>query len=64
MQYRLSGEAFHLDVDTLNEKLKLRGAQRLRTAMRPDEAFGMIFCFDGIIADMQQVSSQKHDFKL
>ena len=56
MQYRVSGEATHLDVDTLNEKLKLRGAERLRTAMRPDEAFGMIFCLEGVIVDMQQVS--------
>ena len=55
MQYRVSGESMHLDVDTLNEKLKLRGAERLRTAMRPDEAFGMIFCLEGVILDMQQV---------
>ncbi len=43
VQFRLSGENLHLDVDTLNEKLKLNGAARMRAAMKPDEAFGMIF---------------------
>lgn len=56
IQYRVSGEALHLDVDTLNERLQLKGAQRMRTAMRPDEAYGMIFSWDGVIADMRQAS--------
>jgi len=56
MQYRLSGEALHLDVDTLNEQLQLKGAERMRTAMRPDEAFGMIFSWEGVVADMHQVN--------
>lgn len=56
IQYRMTGESTHLDVDTLNEKLQLKGAERMRTSMRPDEAFGMIFSFDGVIADMQQVN--------
>lgn len=43
VQFRISGENLHLDVDTLNEKLKLNGAARMRAAMKPDEAFGMIF---------------------
>ena len=31
----------------------------MRTAMRPDEAFGMIFSWDGVIADMQEVGACK-----
>ena len=56
IQYRLSGEALHLDVDTLNERLKLKGAARMRLAMRPDEAYGMIFNWDGVLANVKQVS--------
>ena len=55
IQLKLSGETMHLDVDTLNERLKLKGAERMRAAMRPDEAFGMIFSWDGVIADMRKV---------
>jgi hypothetical protein len=29
-----------VDVDTLNEQLKIKGALRLRHSHRPDEAFG------------------------
>lgn len=47
VQLRMSGESLHLDVDTLNERLQLNGAARMRTAMKPDEAFGMIFCWYG-----------------
>lgn len=36
-----------MDVDALNENLRVGGALRLRHAMRPDEAFGMIVNFDG-----------------
>jgi hypothetical protein len=43
----LFGEPRRLDVDTLNEELKIRGGARLRLLMKPDEAFGMIFDFDG-----------------
>ena len=37
IQFRLSGERAHLDVDTLNEQLRIYGADRMRHAMRPDE---------------------------
>ena len=47
IQYRIAGEPHRLDVDTLNEKLRLRGAARMRLLMRPDEAYGMVFDFDG-----------------
>eukprot|EP00887_Chlorella_sp_A99_P000305 scaffold13.g305.t1 len=51
MQFRLSGDATHLSVDALNEQLRSAGATRIRHAMRPDEAFGLIFCFENVVAD-------------
>ena len=48
IQYRIAGEPQRLDVDTLNEQLRSRGAARMRLLMRPDEAYGMIFDFDGL----------------
>ncbi|GAB4824176.1 hypothetical protein N2152v2_011222 [Parachlorella kessleri] len=51
IQFRLSGERAHLDVDTLNEQLRIYGADRMRHAMRPDEAFGLIFNLDNVLAD-------------
>lgn len=51
VQFRLSGEPLVLDVDTLNDRLKVQGAARMRHAMCPDEAFGIVFNFDGVIAD-------------
>ena len=47
IQYRSSGEPHRLDVDTLNEQLQIKGAARMRTSMKPDEAFGMIFDLEG-----------------
>lgn len=44
-----------VDVDALNENLRTNGALRLRHAMRPDEAFGVVVNFDGAIADMNAV---------
>ncbi|KAI8469124.1 MAG: HAD-like domain-containing protein [Monoraphidium minutum] len=44
-----------VDVDALNENLRTHGALRLRHAMRPDEAFGIVLNFDGIVADMNAV---------
>ena len=38
IQFRLSGERIHLDVEALNEQLKSNGAARMRHAMCPDEA--------------------------
>ncbi len=34
-------------MDDLNERLKVRGAQRMRQAFRPDEAHAALFNFDG-----------------
>lgn len=40
MHIRPSGCVTRVDVDTLNEQLKIKGALRLRHSHRPDEAFG------------------------
>lgn len=54
VQFRMSGET-HLDVDTLNEQLKVVGADRMRHAMKPDEAFGMVFDWDGVLLDTRRL---------
>ncbi len=38
-----SSELVELDVDTMNDQLKVTGAQRHRQSQFPDEAFGLIF---------------------
>lgn len=54
------GEAFEaykpngpleVDVDFLNDRLRESGLQRIRYAMKPDEAFGLIFSWDNVVAD-------------
>ncbi|KAI7845474.1 hypothetical protein COHA_001023 [Chlorella ohadii] len=55
VQFRLSGERIHLDVDSLNEQLKVQGPDRLRHSMRPDEAFGLIFQFDNVVANTREL---------
>lgn len=40
VQFRLSGERIHLDVDTLNEQMKIQGASRLRWAAFPPSHVG------------------------
>jgi hypothetical protein len=42
-----AGGVMRVDVDAMNESLRTHGALRLRHAMRPDEAFGMVLNFDG-----------------
>jgi hypothetical protein len=62
IQLRLTGKPLHLDVDTLNEQLKVRGAHRHRHSFRPDEAIGCIFAWDDVIAntrDMQRRAWQR-----
>lgn len=39
-------EGISMDVDTLNESLKVQGAERMKFAMYPDQAFGLIYDFD------------------
>lgn len=55
MSFPLSGGATHLDVDTLNEKLRSNGAIRHRHALRPDEAHACIFSFDNVVVDTRAV---------
>lgn len=57
-QFRLSGEHTHLDVDTLNEQMQIQGKQRIRHSMRPDEAFGLIFNWDNVVADTRDLQRQ------
>lgn len=40
-----------VDVDFLNNKLQEGFLQRIRYAMKPDEAFGLIFSWDNVVAD-------------
>lgn len=39
----------HVDVDFLNDRMRERGLQRIRYAMKPDEAFGLIFSWDNVL---------------
>ncbi|CAD7696926.1 unnamed protein product [Ostreobium quekettii] len=47
-----------MDVDTINLKLRTRGAQRLRHAMKPDEAVGAVFAFEGVVADTRTLQAR------
>ncbi|KAH7387197.1 hypothetical protein KP509_16G010200 [Ceratopteris richardii] len=40
-----------VDVDYLNDRMREKGLQRIRYAMRPDEAFGLIYSWDNVLAD-------------
>ncbi|KAF6143122.1 hypothetical protein GIB67_041190 [Kingdonia uniflora] len=40
-----------VDVDFLNDKLQEGFLKRIRYAMKPDEAFGLIFSWDNVVAD-------------
>ncbi|XP_028778808.1 5-amino-6-(5-phospho-D-ribitylamino)uracil phosphatase, chloroplastic-like [Neltuma alba] len=44
-----------VDVDYLNEKLQDGFLQRIRYAMKPDEAYGLIFSWDNVLADTRAV---------
>ncbi|XP_057843876.1 5-amino-6-(5-phospho-D-ribitylamino)uracil phosphatase, chloroplastic isoform X4 [Cryptomeria japonica] len=37
--------------DFLNDRLRESGLQRIRYSMKPDEAFGLIFSWDNVVAD-------------
>lgn len=49
--FRPSGQALRVDVDFLNEKMRKRGRHRMRFQVRPDEAFGLVYSWDGVLAD-------------
>ncbi|XP_015877526.2 5-amino-6-(5-phospho-D-ribitylamino)uracil phosphatase, chloroplastic [Ziziphus jujuba] len=40
-----------VDVDFLNDRLQEGFLQRIRYAMKPDEAYGLVFSFDNVVAD-------------
>ncbi|XP_031380757.1 5-amino-6-(5-phospho-D-ribitylamino)uracil phosphatase, chloroplastic [Punica granatum] len=40
-----------IDVDFLNDRLQEGFLQRIRYAMKPDEAYGLIFSWDNVVAD-------------
>ncbi|OAE35297.1 hypothetical protein AXG93_392s1460 [Marchantia polymorpha subsp. ruderalis] len=42
---------FFVEEDYLNDRMRERGLQRIRYAMKPDEAFGLIYSWDNVIAD-------------
>lgn len=46
--FRATGP-LHVDVDFLNDRMRERGLQRIRYAMKPDEAFGLIFSWDNVL---------------
>lgn len=45
----------HVDVDRLNISMQTQGAERLRLAMNPDQAIGVIFYFEGVLANTRAV---------
>ncbi|KAF3333595.1 hypothetical protein FCM35_KLT01286 [Carex littledalei] len=44
-----------VDVDYLNNKLQQCFLQKIRHAMKPDEAFGLIFSWDNVVVDTHSV---------
>lgn len=44
-----------VDVDFLNDRLQEGFLQRIRYAMKPDEAFGLIFSWDNVVADSRSL---------
>ncbi|XP_077236932.1 haloacid dehalogenase-like hydrolase (HAD) superfamily protein isoform X2 [Tasmannia lanceolata] len=48
--FRLDGP-LKVDVDFLNDRMQESFLQRIRYAMKPDEAFGLIFSWDNVVAD-------------
>ena len=56
--YLPAGGVMRVDVDALNESLRVKGALRLRHSMRPDEAVGVVVNFDSIVADLYAVRAE------
>ncbi|XP_058110591.1 5-amino-6-(5-phospho-D-ribitylamino)uracil phosphatase, chloroplastic [Magnolia sinica] len=44
-----------VDVDFLNDRMQESFLQRIRYAMKPDEAFGLIFSWDNVMADTRSL---------
>lgn len=49
-----------LDVDTMNDRLKVKGAERHRQSQFPDEAFGLIFDLS-VFVDVQRLQREAWD---
>jgi hypothetical protein len=58
VQFKSRGEITNLGVDELNERLEVKGPLRLRHSMRPDEGYGVIFVWDGVVCDTQSLKRQ------
>eukprot|EP00878_Enallax_costatus_P042846 GHUV01050342.1.p1 GENE.GHUV01050342.1~~GHUV01050342.1.p1 ORF type:complete len:203 (+),score=55.16 GHUV01050342.1:154-762(+) len=54
VQFYTSGP-LRVDVETLNDQMRPAGALRLRHAQHPHEAFGLVFNFDGVVADLPTI---------
>ncbi|KAM7274811.1 hypothetical protein ACFE04_016677 [Oxalis oulophora] len=44
-----------VDVDFLNDRLQEGFLQRIRYAMKPDEAYGLVFSWDNVVADTRSL---------
>ena len=58
VQFTIRDEVSRLDVDELNERLAVKGRLRLRHSMKPDEGYGIIFFFDGVLCNMQRIKAE------
>ena len=55
VEFSLSGDV-QLDVETLNERLEVKGATRMRHSnLAPDEAYGLVFQWDGVLSDTKDL---------
>ncbi|EPS66134.1 hypothetical protein M569_08644 [Genlisea aurea] len=52
--FRLEGP-LKVDVDFLNDRLQEGFLKRIRYAMKPDEAYGLIFSWDNVVADTRSL---------
>ncbi|CAG9466031.1 unnamed protein product [Pedinophyceae sp. YPF-701] len=54
VEFRPSGD-FQLDVEELNRRLRVMGAERLRHSMHPHEAYGVIVDWEDVIVDRRTI---------
>lgn len=45
--------------DYLNDRMRERGLQRIRYAMKPDEAFGLIYSWDNVLVSLWETLCRK-----
>lgn len=58
VQFKSRGEITRLGVDELNERMEVKGPLRLRHSMCPDEGYGVVMCWDGVVCDTQALRKQ------